>query len=232
MKKRIIYTVLVIAMLLTLCACGNKAAGNSEPDVTASPAASVVPAKIGDTEGQKQLIMSFYDTWKYTDDSLDWYYAICDLDANGRLEVITASVQGSGYYTYADFWQVSADGKSLERCDISSIDSLSWPDIIVDSVDCYSDGSDRYYAFADLMKTGAEGYNVMQNALKLSDNRVTVQLIAYESVRYDKNLNESRSYYDADGKGITEAQYESAVTDFFKNMTKTELPLEWTRVGS
>ena len=42
-----------------------------------------------------------------------WNYVVTDLDRNGRLELITATLQGTGLYTYLNAYEVSEDGSQL-----------------------------------------------------------------------------------------------------------------------
>ena len=61
-------------------------------------------------EKQIDVIMNNIDTWNLSTDE-DIYapygYAITDLDQNGRLEIIASSCQGTGIYTYSNYYEVN-----------------------------------------------------------------------------------------------------------------------------
>ena len=66
---------------------------------------------------QIDLLFSNFNTVKQNDASV-WSYAVTDLDHNGKLELLVASIQGDGRYTALKAWEVSEDGKTLNPCHV------------------------------------------------------------------------------------------------------------------
>ena len=68
-------------------------------------------------EEQRRILEDNRSLWTFDqeDYSPDWYYAFTDLDHNGLLEVLAASTQGSGMFTYAHFYEVLPDGSGIKN---------------------------------------------------------------------------------------------------------------------
>ena len=86
---------LLSALLLAglLAGCGGSGKPAEEP--AAKPA-------LPSDEAQRQVIEANRELWAFTDpyDS-PWFYTIADLDHNGLLEILAATTQGTGIFTYA-----------------------------------------------------------------------------------------------------------------------------------
>ena len=174
MIKKIILIIIVLAVAflsLSELKAGREAAGNvttvGEPieiglPLPGKPAEEEPQAEqLEDTgmseDQQRALIMDHYDlwaeTWSYGE---DWFYTITDLDHNGRLEVITASLQGSGLYTYADIWEVREDFSGIAECTDSLGEGEAYPDIITEAASCFHDEASGlyWYLFDDVARSG------------------------------------------------------------------------------
>ena len=67
-------------------------------------------------EEQRAILEANRSLWEFTEPwESPWFYAFTDLDHNGRQEVIAASTQGSGIFTYAHFYEVKADFSGIEN---------------------------------------------------------------------------------------------------------------------
>ena len=120
--RKSVSVLLLMAMLFTLAACGRAPAVT---DATiAEPAKeelSVLPV-----EEQKRVIEASRERWAFTDPyESPWFYTFTDLDHNGCLEVIAATTQGTGVFTYVNFWEVRPDGSGIEN---------RWPDHVISFV--------------------------------------------------------------------------------------------------
>ena len=93
-----------------------------------SGAASALPGY----NDQINLIADNADNWKQDVPSGVWGYSVTDLDQNGRLEIIAASVQGTGFYTYLDIYEVNEEGTGLTKIvDSDDYDTDSAPDNVL-----------------------------------------------------------------------------------------------------
>ena len=102
-------------------------------------------------EEQRRILEENRSLWTFDEGEYapDWYYAFTDLDHNGLLEVLSASTQGSGIFTYAHLYEVLPDGsgvRNLYHADGEIEGPDDWPEIILDTLPCYYDSAaDRYY---------------------------------------------------------------------------------------
>ena len=225
----IIFTLLFVFLTDSFHTKEDPAADLLQPEMTA--AAPVMPE-----EHQKQLIMDNYELWAYTEpwDS-PWFYTFTDLDHNGRLEVIAAVTQGTGIFTYVNYYEVSADGTAIENCyhkDIEIEGPDDWPEIILDSLTCYYDtASDRYYYPCEgVTRSGFAYQYYMWEALCLKNGAAEWEFLASKEVNWDEQSNPHTSCLNAAGNTITEQDYNSAVELRFAGMECSEMKLDWTKV--
>ena len=99
--------------------------------VSAVGLAAPVKATQESAASQISLIYSnFAETFKQVADGEVWSYTVTDLDHNGRLELLAASIQGSGRFTHVKAWEVGEDQKSFISCNVNVKEGDSFPDII------------------------------------------------------------------------------------------------------
>ena len=245
MKRRA--WILCFVFVFCLSACGSSAPAAQDP-ATPSPAAVqeqaaaaqeliAAPSPSISEEAQKQILENNRSLWEFTDpwDS-PWFYTFTDLDHNGRLEVLAASVQGSGIYTYAHFYEVRTDGSGIENVyheneEIEGPDD--WPEIIMDSLPCaYDAAADRwYYACEGVTKSGYAYQYSSWNVLCLKDGIAEWEPLASMTVEYtDAGDTPTVECRDAQGNSISEQDYNSAVDRRFTGMERSTLGLTWTQV--
>ena len=203
------------------------------PAPTEPPPPSTVPTM--PAEQQKQLLMEHYDDWAFKDPwESPWFYTFTDLDHNGRLEVIAACLQGTGFYTYAYVWEVNENYSGIELCELTvEEEGASFPDIIIDSMPCYYDASTGRYSYIceDMVRGGFAEYYFSTNAICLHDGMIDVQALAskYE-YQSDPDAVPEITYQDAEGNPTTREVYETAEEAFSAGKEKTTLSVEWTQV--
>ena len=102
----------VFALILAACLLGSALSGcgfSGEPEVIYDEEPSAQPQM--SFEEQKQVLEREYDCWAFADPyDCPWYYTFTDLDHNGQLEVLAASTQGTGIFTYARYYELQPDG--------------------------------------------------------------------------------------------------------------------------
>ena len=148
--------ILVLALALSLAACGGvapqqpettaipteapSAGGDSQP--TPEPAA---PSATPDAQPTEQpadpLMQALLQTLPSIkqDASHDWRYAITDLDHNGRVEVLVASQHQADRSTTVKLWELSEKMDSLVECSTKLEEGESFPDLLSDNADTYYD---------------------------------------------------------------------------------------------
>ena len=205
------------------------------PTVTTEPeqsASSVLPE-----EEQRRILEENRGLWAFDEGEYapDWYYAFTDLDHNGLLEVLSASTQGSGIFTYAHFYEVLPDGsgvRNLYHADGEIEGPDDWPEIILDTLPCYYDSAaDRYYyVCSNDVRDGAWHGMTQLAALSLKDGTATIETLAAMDVQLTED-GEQRTYTDGEGKPISEEDYNSAVERRFAGMARSELRPDWNAVA-
>ena len=216
--KRFKALIIAALMLSLLSGCSGRTA-SSHADTTMSE------------HEQAAVIESLKSEWLPQADFDEWYYAITDLDHNGRCEVICASLQGTGLYTYIDIYELSEDYSSLLPVSIDVGEGESLIDIMVNSCKCYYDETaDRYYyIFSDIIRNGmTEGFNYTE-ALSLKDGAVSIEILASSHTTADSSANAVTVYSLPDGSEISEEEFNSAAAERFTGCTETEYELNWMK---
>ena len=188
-------------------------------------------------EEQRRILEDNRSLWTFDqeDYSPDWYYAFTDLDHNGLLEVLAASTQGSGMFTYAHFYEVLPDGsgiKNLYHADEEVEVPDDWPEVVMESIPCYYDSSSDcyYYVCTNTTRDGAAHSISQTAALSLKDGVAEWEYLACMDIRMTDSGEEKTSYEDAEGNSITEEDYNSVVEKRFAGMEQSEFKPEWTAV--
>lgn len=118
------------------------------------------------------------------------YYAVTDLDQNGRLEIIASTgSQGSGHFTYSKFYQVDETGTTLQKCKTDAKDGDSQNDIVDNLSTAYYDQKtgEYHYITGDFATAGAAtGFYTDISAMTLKENRIKSKILAYHSQEIDR----------------------------------------------
>lgn len=188
-------------------------------------------------EEQRRILEDNRSLWTFVEDdySPDWYYAFTDLDHNGLLEVLAASTQGSGMFTYAHFYEVLPDGSGIRNLyhadeDVEGIDD--WPEIVLESIPCYyAPASDCYYYVCTNTTRDGAAHSISQiAALSLRDGVAEWEYLACMDIQMTDAGEEKTTYEDAERNSITEEDYNSVVEKRFAGMEQSEFRPEWTAI--
>lgn len=119
-----IYTALIstalCACLLSGCALPGKVT-ETKPPVTTQPAVTGETSSI-DFEDQIKLLADSQSQWQQPEEpGTPYYYAVTDLDRNGRLEILAMSTQGTGVFTYGKIYEVNNSGSALAECSLGRL---------------------------------------------------------------------------------------------------------------
>lgn len=201
MKK----TLLIIVLLLTLC--------------------------IGSVSADEQIdtIVSARDNWAQEVGFGLWNYTVTDLDQNGRLELLSASLQGTGLFTYLHGMEITEDG-GIADIRYGEFELNDAPDLITaEPVHCYFDkqANRRIYIFRDWMRNGyAEQYEAIQGFYLENGEFFDIPL-AYKATIYTDEENFTVTYEDAEGFAITEEQYEHIEEKYFGALPMETVTFTW-----
>lgn len=240
--KRFAIIICICMLASLLCAC--------RVEDTQKPSVSVVGTETAQTtetstepeetqipvEDQCALIARERESWLPEE---EWYYqpysyVVTDLDQNGRLELLRSVCEGSGNYTMTDVYEVSEDGKSLNRYYNSMGEGGSQADLIVGKTSVYyNEESGIYtYLFLDYMRAGWEWNGEEYRAISLEDEMLMEKLIVGVSNEYDMEGNCTSMYYNAVGEIIDEAGYNAAVAEYFADCVEMEAIFAWMNYDS
>ena len=236
-------TALLLTALLTGCGGGPApqpaapAAETAQANPPQAPAPQAAETALPSESEQRQVIEAGRALWAMTDDYYTpWFYTVTDLDHNGLLEILAASTQGTGIFTYANFYEVLPDGSGLKNLYHDGVEIEGpddWPEIIRDSLPCYYDAaSDTYfYPCEGVTREGAAHQYFAWHALCLKNGVAEWELLASKDVEWlDGGESERITCTDARDNPISEADYDSAVERRFAGMERSEVKLDWTQV--
>ena len=193
-----------------------------------APAPAALPL-----EEQRRILEENRSLWAFEEAGYqpDWSYTFTDLDGNGLLEVLSASTQGSGVYTYVRFYEVLPDGsglRDLRSAETESDGPADWPEIIRESLPCYYDreADRRYYVCDDTLRDGASHGVTTVMALCLKDGAASWETLASMDVLRTES-GETVRCYGPDGGEISGEEFRAAAQRRFAGLEQTELKLEW-----
>lgn len=203
-----------------------KSSGEEDGGMTAA-----VTPDVSAYAGQLALISSLCETWTAEETDGEHYVcAVTDLNRNGRLEIIDSSNQGTGLYTYSQYYEVNENGDGLVHLRKTTPEGDSEADISsFDQAPVYYDeGTGRYSCiFEDVVRNGAAEHYYNVRALWLEDGKVMEELLARKSVIWEDENHQIVTCEDALGKPITEKDYDEAAANRFSGQKAMTLKLRW-----
>ena len=189
--------------------------------------AAPIQADAQSAAAQVKLIFSNFSTFTQSDASV-WSYAVTDLDHNGQLELLAASIQGDGRYVALKAWEVSPDGKSLNPCHVHVPQGGSFPDLITASADTfYNSGNDTwYYLFDDTLTVSATQVITSKCSVQKKGDTFEFTTYATRHMSYQGNQNIS-VFTDASGKIITPEAYNAAGVNALASAARSSTSFDW-----
>ena len=212
--KRYLSILLTLVMLLSLTLCAGAAA--SADSGTAMP------------KDQLKLIASQIDSLKQDDSTATWYYTVADLDHDGCLEFVAASLHPLDRSTNLKVWTVSKDASSLNECTLNKDAEESFPDIMTDTVDTFhvKDTDTWYYMVYDnVVISDSEVYTV-KTAVNLKNGAVSYDSYAVERTLLQNGIR-TVSHTDTNGIAISQEQYNASGNDAYSGADRSNTAFEW-----
>ena len=233
--KKTISIVLMLVMILSLSVATFANAEQATPaQDTQAPAAAPVRASDETANAQIQYLFNNFNTFKQPEsDGNKWSYAVTDLNHNGRLELLAASVQGSGRYTYVSAWEMGEDLNSVTPIQVNVPEEESFPDIVTDSADTfYNQAANTWiYMFYDNIVLSADEIYYAKCAVKLADDGLSFQQLAIQHNQAAGGIVNT-AYMDNSGDPITGEQYNAAGTEGPAQLIKSSTNFEWVDAAS
>ena len=182
---------LAAAMVFGLAACtSSENAPEAEPEVVRSD----VPA-----EDQIDVIVASKDLWLEPAEEYATFYAVTDLNNNGRLEVIRCAQTGE-WWSEDAFFEMSQDGKTLEALTFPFGDEHSHPDLVDhDEFPLYTGPEGRYLVATDNIFMGPVQQSDYQNFHVLDYLKINEGTVEAGDIAWCQAMSE-----DANGDGLEE----------------------------
>jgi len=229
MRKKTVTAIVVAALLLCGCASGGNAGPinsksdrddkpvstelpetpvseedkplNELPDVSELPPLSGLGGTLSD-EDQIQIIWENRDKWMFSghiDEGWNIFYAVSDLDANGRLEIIATEAYGESNFSSFSMYEVDEAGTGLKYVENNIMEGESMPDIEWGEVFTLAkdqDGTILGYIMKDgLRMDGGSAYSVNMDFVTMKDGKITCEYIASANTSYDENGTVTTQYF-------------------------------------
>ena len=185
-------------------------------------------------EKQIELLADSVELWAGTMNSegIDYFFTVTDMDRNGRLELIVSSCQGTGLYTYSDYFEVNDTFDGLTAVEGNRMEGHSEADIIVDSAPVYYDAQNKvyYYIYDDIIRNGKEYYE-NKRAVSLENGKIVQNDLAYKTTVFE-NEKQMTDCTDREGKNITADQYDGIADTVYGSLEKQKAVFSWNRAES
>lgn len=114
-------------------------------------------------------------------------FTVTDLDQDGLLEISTATVQGTGLYTFAEIFEMSPSLDAITPLPLSEDDRFNFPDILgTETANAYYDeaAGEYHYIFHDSIRNGAAEHYDVTTALTLKDDDLVLTPLALREELY------------------------------------------------
>ena len=217
-KKRIFTFLLALVMLLSISGVSGMAALAEEP----------AAVELSDVDSQLSLIHSKLNDMMQKDSKLTWYYAVTDLDHDGNLEFVAATLHPVDRSTNLKVWEVSGDRSSLTACELKKDPEESFPDIMTDMTDTFHDKeTDTWYylVYDNIVISDTEVYTI-KTAVNMKDGLISYDAYAIEHTVL-QNSYRNVSYTDYNGIAISPEQYNAAGINAFAGADRSNTAFEW-----
>lgn len=214
-KMKVLILCMVILASLSSCDKEKKldtAFSNKGKEVTNTQASESLSEQLS-IEQQLQLIVENEQLWKldYREkDSYGYYgaeyyhYAVTDLNQNGRLEILSNTYNGNGHMPWNDCFEVSEDGKALEKVPFKGKSKDA--DIYLDEVEVYWEKETKtyHYDFADYQHGSAAAHTLAYLDFVMGDGEIKASVYGYLDQR---DVNDCNYYAGNKRKKITEKEF-------------------------
>lgn len=184
-----------------------------------------------EVSAEVNAVVNKMDQWTITakEGTSIYFYAMTDLDQNGKYEIISAENYGVGDYTESRMFELSEDGKTLTEIE-HVYEGDSQVDLMQEKADVYKDTETGfyYYIFSDTAKdTYKKTYNT-KVAISLQNGKFIEERLATESIIYEGESEEPVvTYYDSEGYEITLDDYMNAEANRFSGYEKLQATFGW-----
>ncbi len=167
--------------------------------------------------------------------SVDAAFAVADLNQDGRLELITDDVQGSGHFAYNNYFVVTEDGAMIKLESGRFGEYLSTyydlADGLIHVPVYYDEKEDVFYSIqgGGTRDTHPISFCYRLVSLSIKNDVVEEELLAYRICKMDENNNwiTPDRYEDADGNEIAEEEFETIAERKYSDLKQMQMTWKW-----
>ena len=220
--KRLLAYLLVLTMLASVAAFSAGTAYASE--------IQEVTMELSDVDKQLQFIHSQLGSLRQDSSENTWYYMVSDLDHDGNLEFVAASLHPLDRSTNLHVWEVSKDRTALNEIKLNKDADESFPDIMTDSADTFHNLSTdvwSYMFYDNIILTDTNVYTI-KTAVSMKDDTIGYAPYAVEHTEIVYGQR-SVSHTDASGVAISGEQYNAAGVNAFVGAERSSTNFEWLK---
>ena len=237
--KKFFVLILAVTIFIGMVGCGKYSADFENANDKSQPTEkkSQDTAEINNETDKKdkiskqiQLIADNIDLWKIDDEIENGAYAVCDINNNGRLEIISSTCQGTGMYSQNNIWEVNENMDGLVKCSQTIKEGDSQADIMsANIIPAYYDSQKNVYylIFDDLTKSSMAEYYENKRSWSLQNNQVIENYLAYKSTIYTDSDNTDITCKDAEDNIISEEEYNNIADKIYSNLKKMSMKISW-----
>lgn len=156
------------------------------------------------------------------------YYAVSDLDHNGRYEIIVSCMGGTGRFSNSSFFEVNENYDGLRECDTDFGEGNSEPDIInYENWETYIDDDGVFhYVVSDWVRIGAAQSYQSVMEITLQNGEIATKLLANKETIYEEEAT-TIICTDPEGNVISEEEFENLPEKYFAGYEKRTTYFGW-----
>ena len=196
--------------------------------------AFAAPAELSAKKADMQIsyIYANLQSFKQNTKDREWYYTVADLDHNGRLELIAASLHPSDRSTNVKVWELNVAESTFAECKVEVPAEESFPDILADSADTYYDeatDSWHYMFYDNIVLSDSDAYSV-KCSVNFKDEALsfTQYAVAHTAT---VGIYQSTTFMDNEGATITPEMYNAAGVNAFSAAKKSSTNFDWFTIS-
>lgn len=191
---------------------------------------------------EKQIDVFIEKIYDWSNISGYFYFTIGDLNQDGKLELVTSTIQGSGsfssngYYIVNDRDLIVLQEERADQCSSALINDFLQEGQKSESgilhVPVYYDKQKNMYYYIHHDYSGHTPYESIDRIISLSmkDNIIREEVLAYKKIKKQNGINPIILYQDNSQNEISEVEYKKIIDLKYNNCEKMQMSWKWKRV--
>lgn len=201
-------------------------------DSAAEPDESVWDGVEGDVRRQLEAFAQAGEQWSVQeyDDYTPVSYTVYDLDRDGRLELVTHFIMGTGLYSENHFYRMNESGDGITE--LPQIYYAEYAELDIGpggDKKAFQDEKDGiiYYLDSDYTRNGAAEAWEAEGAFYLKDGQVYSLIYRSRHILADENGASQETFYDAEGNEVDRKAWEQLYADFCMGKAEVYGEMSW-----